>query len=334
VVALVFGIAVAVAALGLLGAYIGRVALATPVRYVIAFRPILMGVYRLEADSRSAAEPKAFRRGMGGAFGTEPLFSLVIGTCRTAVLVLSFAAYEQSFIYGGLLLFLYGIGDGFPLMLVGTAAGRCAEADRLQPFRELNRPHSRGLARPARLLFALASLNGVSSPRRSPGRETPNPLVSLRRVSPGCACVPLRILTISFSWNPVRLLDSRARKRLASKRMGTTKPVLLAVLAVAFAAYGSDCLAMTTPEQAMRCCRSMPCSSHGHHAKDCCQTMGAHHFPFVQGSTRSGIFLSHVAIAIAPESVQAPRLDSRAFKGGVWCHAPPSCMVSSLPIRI
>ena len=34
---------------------------------------------------------------------------------------------------------------------------------------------------------------------------------------------------------------------------------------VALATYGLDCLAMTRPEQAMQCCRSMPCSPNGHH---------------------------------------------------------------------
>ena len=69
--------------------------------------------------------PKAFRPGIGGAFGTGLLLSLIIGSCGTPVLVsvLSFAVYKQSFIYGGLLLFLYGIGNGLPVMLVGTAAG-------------------------------------------------------------------------------------------------------------------------------------------------------------------------------------------------------------------
>lgn len=62
---------------------------------------------------------------MAGAFGTGLLLSLNIGPCGTPVLasVLSFAAYKQSFVYGGLLLFLYGIGSGLPLMLVGTVAG-------------------------------------------------------------------------------------------------------------------------------------------------------------------------------------------------------------------
>ncbi len=124
--AFVLGIAVAVASLGVLAAYIGRmVVMETPFKYAIAFLPILMGVYRLGWIRLPLITPKAFRPGIGGAFGTGLLLSLIIGPCGTPVLVsvLSFAVYKQSFIYGGLLLFLHGIGNSFPVMLVGTTAG-------------------------------------------------------------------------------------------------------------------------------------------------------------------------------------------------------------------
>jgi cytochrome c-type biogenesis protein len=124
--AFVLGIAVSVALLGSLAAYIGRVAvLAAPVRYAIAFLPILMGMHRLGWIHLPLRTPKAFRPGIAGAFGTGLLLSLIIGPCGTPVLVsvLSYAAYKQSFLYGGLLLFTYGVGNGLPLVLVGTAAG-------------------------------------------------------------------------------------------------------------------------------------------------------------------------------------------------------------------
>ena len=84
-----------------------------------------MGLYRLGWIGLRKMEPKTFRPGMSGAFGTGLLLSLIIGPCGTPVpaSVLSFAAYQQSLVYGGLLLFIYGIGNGLPLMLVGTAAG-------------------------------------------------------------------------------------------------------------------------------------------------------------------------------------------------------------------
>ncbi len=125
-VAFVAGVAIAVAALGVLAAYIGRaVVMSTPFRYTVAFLPILMGVYRLGWIPLPIAAAKAFRLGLGGAFGTGLLLALVIGPCGTPVLasVLSFAAYQQSLVYGGLLLFVYGIGNGLPLVLVGTSAG-------------------------------------------------------------------------------------------------------------------------------------------------------------------------------------------------------------------
>lgn len=124
--AFVIGVAVAIAALGATAAYVGRIVqIATPVKYVLALIPILMGVYRLGWIELPAFEAKPIESGVGGAFGTGLLLSLVLGPCGTPVLasVLSYAAYRQSFFFGGLLLFTYGLGNGLPLVLVGTTAG-------------------------------------------------------------------------------------------------------------------------------------------------------------------------------------------------------------------
>ncbi|MBL8238484.1 MAG: sulfite exporter TauE/SafE family protein, partial [Bryobacterales bacterium] len=82
-----------------------------------------MGIYKLGWIPTPKVTQNAFRPGAAGAFGTGLLLSLVIGPCSTPVFasVLTFAAYQQSFLYGGLLLFIYGIGSGVPLLLVGTA---------------------------------------------------------------------------------------------------------------------------------------------------------------------------------------------------------------------
>lgn len=124
--AFVLGIAASVALLGALAAYLGRIAVISPAaRYVIAALPIVMGVYKLGWIPAPSVTRKAFRPGLGGAFGTGLVLSLVIGPCSTPVFasVLTFAAYQQSFVYGALLLFIYGIGSGVPLLVVGTAAG-------------------------------------------------------------------------------------------------------------------------------------------------------------------------------------------------------------------
>lgn len=124
--AFVLGIAFSVALLGALAAYLGRIAVVAPAaKYAIAVLPILMGIYKLGWISTPKVTQKAFRPGLAGAFGTGLLLSLIIGPCSTPVFasVLTFAAYQQSFLYGGLLLFIYGIGSGVPLLLVGTATG-------------------------------------------------------------------------------------------------------------------------------------------------------------------------------------------------------------------
>ena len=124
--AFVLGVAVAIAVLGSAAAYVGKVTqVATPVKYVIALIPILMGVYRLGWLELPALSTRPLQPGFGGAFGSGLLLSLILGPCGTPVLasVLSYAAYKQSFVFGGLLLFAYGLGNGLPLVLVGTASG-------------------------------------------------------------------------------------------------------------------------------------------------------------------------------------------------------------------
>jgi hypothetical protein len=107
--------------------------------------------------------------------------------------------------------------------------------------------------------------------------------------------------------------------------MRAAKPILLAVLAVALAAYAFDCGATTTPEQAMQCCNSMACSPHGHHAQDCCKTMQAMHAPFVQPSSGHGASYSALAFAMLPATSEslAPRASDRVI--AAHCHAPPIC---------
>ena len=69
-VAFVLGVAFAIAALGVLAAYLGHVAvMASPVKYAIAVLPILMGVYLLGWIRFPNVAPKAYRPGYGGAFG-------------------------------------------------------------------------------------------------------------------------------------------------------------------------------------------------------------------------------------------------------------------------
>ena len=105
--------------------------------------------------------------------------------------------------------------------------------------------------------------------------------------------------------------------------MRLPKPIFVAVLALALAAYAFDCGAMMTPEQAMECCDTMPCSSHGHQSEDCCKSMPAMHAPFVQPSPVHGISYSPLVLAVLPASGESRSLDFFARMIAAHCHAPP-----------
>src|ERR1700694_5801928 len=114
------------------------------------------------------------------------------------------------------------------------------------------------------------------------------------------------------------------------------KPILLTVMAIALATYASDCFAMSTPEQAMQCCDSMPCSAHGHeHSQECCKTMPSLHAPFVQPASPLGLSFSPVFVAVLPAF---NTLQDLVFTAGVLtthCHAPPiSPIATPSPLRI
>jgi cytochrome c-type biogenesis protein len=124
--AFILGMASAVAVLGFLAVVIGRVAgLSTPFRTVVALVPIIMGLSRLGWIKFPDWTPHIANTGMRGAFGAGLLLSLVIGPCGTPVLasVLSYAALSHSLVYGTVLLFVYGLGTGVPVLAVGSTSG-------------------------------------------------------------------------------------------------------------------------------------------------------------------------------------------------------------------
>jgi hypothetical protein len=116
--------------------------------------------------------------------------------------------------------------------------------------------------------------------------------------------------------------------------MRFAKPLLLTVMAIAFATYAFDCLAMSTPDAAMQCCDTMHCSSHGHSQK-CCKTMPSMHHPFVQPSSTHAPSFSPVFVAVLPRFNALQALDSPSNVLAAHCHAPPILpSVALSPLRI
>jgi cytochrome c biogenesis protein CcdA len=129
-VAFVLGIAAATTTLGVIAALAGQV-VGQPgagFRYAIAVVPLIMGLHligwlRLPVGT---LPHRVVQNSWLSAFGGGFLLSLALTPCGTPVLasVLSYAAYKGSVGQGAILLFLYGVGSGIPVVLVGTTAGR------------------------------------------------------------------------------------------------------------------------------------------------------------------------------------------------------------------
>lgn len=128
-VAFVVGVSSVTAVLGVAAALAGGAigGLGSWVYYLVAAVPLAMGLHVLGWLRLPLPRPGRLsaRQGLAGAFVTGALLSVVLAPCGTPVLasVLSYAAYQRSAAYGGLLLFAYGLGAGVPVALAGMAAG-------------------------------------------------------------------------------------------------------------------------------------------------------------------------------------------------------------------
>jgi len=87
----------------------------------------MMGVIQLPFDALNRFLPsrRPERRGFVGAFLFGILFGVVASPCSTPILaaIATIAATRGSVAQGALLLFVYGLGKGVPLLLLGLASG-------------------------------------------------------------------------------------------------------------------------------------------------------------------------------------------------------------------
>ena len=117
--------------------------------------------------------------------------------------------------------------------------------------------------------------------------------------------------------------------------MGPAKRIPGALLAVAIAASGPDCLDMATPQRAMQCCRTMHCHSHGRHSGDCCSTTLQERAVLGQPSSPQGLVVTRVAIGVA-QAVSSFPIKRNPFSV-VSKHShdpPPSNSPPALSLRI
>jgi hypothetical protein len=112
------------------------------------------------------------------------------------------------------------------------------------------------------------------------------------------------------------------------------KPIFLLAFVIALAAYSFDCGAAMTPEQAMMCCDSMPCSQ-GEHGQDCCNTMPSAHASFVQPTSATHASFVPVVFAIVQASIDLHGGDFSNSPIMTFAQSPPISLSSaSVPLRI
>ena len=117
--------------------------------------------------------------------------------------------------------------------------------------------------------------------------------------------------------------------------MRYAKPILVAVLGFAFAAYGFDCSPMMSADKAMECCDSMNCSQGMHgHGEDCCQTGVSTHAPFVQTASVHSAFFMPLALAVLPASVEFRSIDHADGRAALRFHDPPRIFDSTVPLQL
>lgn len=129
---LCLGLAATTTVLGVAAALGGRTMTTLGGRwlYLLATVPIVAGLHLLGVVKLPL--PKVHRlpraTGFASAMGAGVLLALVFGPCGTPILasLLSFVAFGGNATYGGLLLFVYGIGIAIPVIVLGSAAASIA----------------------------------------------------------------------------------------------------------------------------------------------------------------------------------------------------------------
>lgn len=137
----VAGLAVTFAILGFIAAYFGRVFGQVGVfwYYILAAVAIIMGLQLigvLTFNLPGLQKIPVRKAGMGGSLIMGMLFGLVASPCATPVLavIITYAAVQGEPVYGSLLLFIYGLGHGLPLLIAGTFTGLARNLPRINRY--------------------------------------------------------------------------------------------------------------------------------------------------------------------------------------------------------
>src|SRR5215467_8117596 len=104
--------------------------------------------------------------------------------------------------------------------------------------------------------------------------------------------------------------------------------ICVAVLSATFAWHSFNCVGMSTPQQAMQCCKSMQCMSHHRHHNDCCKSMPASKVDIGQ-PTSATVWFALVACGVVGESSESRSVISSVRMIADQSHAPPLFLFAS-----
>lgn len=140
-VSFVLGLAVTFAILGIVASLLGKAfgQIGSAWLYIIGLFAILMGLQLIGVINVNLPGLKSMpdkRGGVLGSFGVGLLFGLVASPCATPVLavLMTYVAGQGILWYGAMLLFIYGLGHGLPLIIAGTFTAVLKSLPRLQKW--------------------------------------------------------------------------------------------------------------------------------------------------------------------------------------------------------
>lgn len=130
----VLGMAITYAVLGAVASLSGKLfggVGSSPVTYIVIANISLLlglsmlGVFELPQISFTGSSHPGKKKGIFGVFMVGVFSGLIVGPCTAPVLasVLVYVGTKQNILYGFSLLFVFGYGVGFLLILLGTFAG-------------------------------------------------------------------------------------------------------------------------------------------------------------------------------------------------------------------
>ncbi len=137
----VLGLSTTFAILGIIATSLGLIfgQVSSVWYYILATVAIIMGlnilgVIHLKIPGLKRMPVKL--RGYPGAYLMGLSFGLVASTCATPVLavIITYVATQGNLLYGILLLFMYGVGHGLPLILAGTFTGLLKSLPKIQKY--------------------------------------------------------------------------------------------------------------------------------------------------------------------------------------------------------